>query len=158
MTEAHLRKNRSSGSDCLEASASPRLLISCWPDPPGHHRWRRLFCVRTEFKSDRLEASASPCLLISCERSAGHRSGIIPGMRRIPATLVLLGTLAPFGSAIAIAQAPSPENLPDAAVHDPQFIAAPAATFMTGDDRVIGVMSGKTAKAYPAGILAQHGL
>jgi len=79
-------------------------------------------------------------------------------MKRIPATLVLLGTLAPIGSVIAFAQAPSPENLPYAAVHDPEFISAPAATFMSGDDRVIGLMSGKTAKAYPAGILAQHGL
>jgi len=32
------------------------------------------------------------------------------------------------------------------------------ATFMSGDDRVIGVMIGKTAKAYAAGILSQHGL
>ena len=38
------------------------------------------------------------------------------------------------------------------------FIAPRAATFMNADDRVIGLMSGKTAKAYPAGILAQHGL
>ena len=28
---------------------------------------------------------------------------------------------------------------------------------MKVDDRVIGLMSGKTAKAYPGGILAQHG-
>jgi hypothetical protein len=79
-------------------------------------------------------------------------------MTRIPATLVWLATLAPFGSAIAVAQAPPPQNLPYAAVHDPEFITVPAATFMNGDDRVIGLMSGKTAKAYPAGILAQHGL
>lgn len=79
-------------------------------------------------------------------------------MIRIPATLGLLATLASFGSAIASAQAPTPQNLPYAAVHDPAFIAVPAATFMNGDDRVIGLMSGRTAKAYPAGILAQHGL
>ena len=29
---------------------------------------------------------------------------------------------------------------------------------MSADNRVIGLMSGKAAKAYPAGILAQHGL
>jgi hypothetical protein len=83
-------------------------------------------------------------------------------MKRIPATLVLLGTLGPFGAAAVFAQTPAPkaapENLPYAAVHDPEFIAAATATFMTADDRVIGLMSGKTAKAYPAGILAQHGL
>jgi hypothetical protein len=49
-------------------------------------------------------------------------------------------------------------RLPYAAVHDPQFISVADATFMSDDDRVIGVMSGKEAKAYPAGILSQHGL
>jgi len=63
-----------------------------------------------------------------------------------------------FGSAIAFAQDPKPQNLPYAAVHNPEFISVSAATFMNADDRVIGLMSGKTAKAYPAGILAQHGL
>jgi hypothetical protein len=61
-------------------------------------------------------------------------------------------------SAIAIAQESKPQNLPYTAVHNPEFISASAATFMNADDRVIGVMSGKVAKAYPAGILAQHGL
>jgi Protein of unknown function (DUF3179) len=60
--------------------------------------------------------------------------------------------------ATAVEQAPVAASLPYAAVHDPQFISATAATFMSGDDRVIGVMSGKIAKAYPAGILSQHGL
>jgi hypothetical protein len=63
-----------------------------------------------------------------------------------------------LGSVGAIAQAPAPPRLPYAAVHDPQFISAAEAAFMTADDRVIGVMIGKTSKAYPAGILAQHGL
>ena len=79
-------------------------------------------------------------------------------MKPLPATVVLLGTLVPFGSAIALAQESSPQNLPYVAVHHPEFISAPAAAFMNADDRVIGLMSGRTAKAYPAGILAQHGL
>jgi len=79
-------------------------------------------------------------------------------MKRIPATLVLLGALTPLGSAVVLAQATTPQNLPYVAVHNPEFIAVPAATFMKADDRVIGLMSGATAKAYPAGILAQHGL
>ena len=78
-------------------------------------------------------------------------------MKPLSSTLVLLGTLG-LGSAIALAQAPSPQNLPYTAVHNPEFIAVRAATFMNAEDRVIGLMSGKTAKAYPAGILAQHGL
>ena len=76
-------------------------------------------------------------------------------MKPLPATLVLLGTL---GSAFAFAQGTTPKTLPYVAVHNPEVIAARAATFMNGDDRVIGLMSGTTAKAYPAGILAQHGL
>ena len=65
-----------------------------------------------------------------------------------------------FGSAVVLAQAPTsaPKSLPYAAVHNPEFISVADATFMMPEDRVIGVMSGKTAKAYPAGILAQHGL
>jgi hypothetical protein len=73
-------------------------------------------------------------------------------MKATFATLVL------FGGAIAFAQEPKPQNLPYTAVHNPEFIRAPAATFMNADDRVIGLMSGKVAKAFPAGILAQHGL
>jgi hypothetical protein len=60
-----------------------------------------------------------------------------------------------LGLAAALVQAPS---LPYAAVHSPEFISASAATFMNADDRVIGVATGKAPKAYPAGILAQHGL
>lgn len=55
-------------------------------------------------------------------------------------------------------QSPAPAPLPYAAVHDPQFIRASDATFMNDEDRVIGVMTGRTAKAFPAGILSQHGL
>lgn len=78
-------------------------------------------------------------------------------MKPPSATLVLLGTLG-LGSITAFGQAASPQNLPYTAVHNPEFIAPRAATFMNAADRVIGLMSGKTAKAYPAGILAQHGL
>ena len=61
-------------------------------------------------------------------------------------------------STIVFAQESKPQNLPYVAVHNPEFISPKAATFMSADDRVIGLMSGKAAKAYPAGILAQHGL
>lgn len=50
------------------------------------------------------------------------------------------------------------KDLPYVAVHDPQFISAANATFLSGDDRVIGLMDGDVAKAYPAGILWQHGM
>ena len=72
-------------------------------------------------------------------------------------TVVLAFTCA---SAVALAQAPSSaqKSLPYVAVHNPEFISVAQATFMMADDRVIGVIDGRTAKAYPAGILAQHGL
>jgi hypothetical protein len=79
-------------------------------------------------------------------------------MKLAPASIVLLGSLLPFEPAVALAQEPAPKSLPYVAVHNPEFIPAGAATFMNSDDRLIGVMSGETAKAYPAGILAQHGL
>jgi Protein of unknown function (DUF3179) len=58
---------------------------------------------------------------------------------------------------LATAQS-APKSLPYTAIHDPEFISAAEATFMSADDRVIGLMSGSTAKAYPGAILAQHGL
>ena len=79
-------------------------------------------------------------------------------MRSPAATLMLFGALVGSGSMIAVAQDPKLQNLPYVAVHNPEFISVSAATFMKADDRVIGLMSGTRAKAYPAGILAQHGL
>ena len=49
-------------------------------------------------------------------------------------------------------------RLPYTAIHEPQFISASSATFLHDPDRVIGVMAGTVAKAYPAAILSQHGL
>ena len=79
-------------------------------------------------------------------------------MKPTPVTPALFAVVTLFAFANGFAQDAKPQNLPYAAVHNPEFIAAPAATFMKADDRVIGVTGGKTAKAYPAGILAQHGL
>jgi uncharacterized protein DUF3179 len=56
------------------------------------------------------------------------------------------------------AQTPAKPSLGYTAVHDPQFTSAAEATFLNDEDRVIGVMTGATAKAFPAGILSQHGL
>ena len=58
---------------------------------------------------------------------------------------------------MAIAQS-APVSLPYTAVHDPEFVSASNATFLNDEDRVIGLMSGAVAKAYPGGILSQHGL
>jgi hypothetical protein len=73
-------------------------------------------------------------------------------------TLQALIASALVASVIAAQDSAAPKSLPYMAVHDPQFISASDATFMNGDDRVIGLMTGKVAKAFPAGILVQHGL
>ena len=77
------------------------------------------------------------------------------GSWSIPGSVVV-GLL--LASALPAGQTPPPKDLPYTAVHDPQFLRVSDATFMKDDDRVIGLMSGKAAKAYPAGILSQHGL
>jgi Protein of unknown function (DUF3179) len=68
------------------------------------------------------------------------------------------GALVVTTAAAAQNAPPAPAPLPYAAVHDPEFLTAADATFMHGEDRVIGIMTGKIAKAFPAGILSQHGL
>jgi Protein of unknown function (DUF3179) len=63
-----------------------------------------------------------------------------------------------LASRLLLSQTPPSPSLPYTAVHDPQFISTADAMFMNDEDRVIGLMSGKIAKAYSAGILSQHGL
>lgn len=58
------------------------------------------------------------------------------------------------GAVVLLGQA----RLPYTAVHDPEFIRASEAAFMHDGDRLIGLTNGGVAKAYPAGILSQHGL
>lgn len=55
-------------------------------------------------------------------------------------------------------QTPAKPRLPYTAIEHAEFIPASQATFLADRDRLIGVTDGKLAKAYPAGILAQHGL
>jgi len=76
-------------------------------------------------------------------------------MKPMLPSLSLFATVVLLGSTAALTQESS---LPYVAVHNPEFISASAATFMNADDRVIGLSSGTIVKAYPAGILAQHGL
>ena len=48
--------------------------------------------------------------------------------------------------------------LPYVTIDHPQFTIASQATFLSTRDILIGVTDGTTAKAYPAAILAQHGV
>ena len=70
-----------------------------------------------------------------------------------------------LASIVAIAFAPrgiaaqaKESRLPYATIVHPQFVPASQATFLSPHDLLIGVTDGKTAKAYPAAILAQHGV
>jgi len=49
-------------------------------------------------------------------------------------------------------------RLPYTTIAHPRFIPGSQAAFMSPDDLLIGVTHGKTTKAYPAAILAQHGV
>jgi hypothetical protein len=67
--------------------------------------------------------------------------------------------------AMAMAFVPRPATalakqarLPYTTIAHPQFIPGSQAAFMSPDDLLIGVTDGKTTKAYPAAILAQHGV
>ncbi len=51
-----------------------------------------------------------------------------------------------------------PADLPYTTIDHPQFVHASQATFLRPNDLLIGVTHGKTAKAYPSAILAQHGV
>ena len=77
------------------------------------------------------------------------------GMRRLLRSDLLTFMLVAASTAFAFQTKPS---LPYKAIENPEFIPAGQASFMSDRDRLIGVSDGKIAKAYPAGILAQHGL
>ena len=79
-------------------------------------------------------------------------------MRRYWSAICVAAGIAGLATVVKAQETEAPKRLPYAAVHDPQFIGTSEATFMSDEDRVIGLMSGQLAKAYPASILAQHGL
>ncbi len=58
----------------------------------------------------------------------------------------------------AAAAAFTQPNLPYKSIDHPEFIPASAASFLNVSDRLIGIASGSAVKAYPAAILAQHGV
>lgn len=70
-----------------------------------------------------------------------------------------------LAAAMAMAFAPRPATvmakqarLPYTTIAQPRFVPGSQAAFMSPDDLLIGVTDGKTTKAYPAAILAQHGV
>lgn len=76
-----------------------------------------------------------------------------------------IGLVTLFAATMVIAFMPQPATakpkklqLPYVTIVHPQFISASQAIFLSPHDILIGVTDGKAAKAYPAAILAQHGV
>jgi len=81
----------------------------------------------------------------------------VGSLMKKPCALAVALVVVTLGAARAAQKREEP-RLPYTAIHEPQFISASSATFLHDPDRVIGVMAGSVAKAYPAAILSQHGL
>jgi hypothetical protein len=80
-----------------------------------------------------------------------------------PRPALFLGLLSFFAAGMTIApqlvRAQAKKlSLPYVTIDHPQFISASQASFLSPHDLLIGVTDSKTAKAYPAAILAQHGV
>lgn len=78
--------------------------------------------------------------------------------RAMAAGLMLASSAVGNQSSAVASQTAPPVQLSYTAVHDPRFLSAAAAAFLHDEDRVIGIVAGRVAKAYPAAILSQHGL
>ena len=86
-----------------------------------------------------------------------RKKGLLMTSTKTLAVLAATSMALVFGGPRGAQKSKEP-RLPYTAVHDPQFIPASEATFLHDPDRVIGIMEGTVAKAYPAAILSQHGL
>ena len=103
--------------------------------------------VRTEMRI--AGANTSMRGAIRALRQAGVVSRLMPML----AAMMMVA----FTPSSAAAWAKKPP-LPYVTIDHPQFISASQARFLFPKDLLIGVSDGKTAKAYPAAILAQHGV
>jgi NADH dehydrogenase FAD-containing subunit len=72
--------------------------------------------------------------------------------------VVVLGAGAGAARAQKRAAKAKAPDLPYTTIDHPQFVPAAQASFLGAKDIVLGVSDGETAKAYPAAILAQHGV
>jgi len=60
--------------------------------------------------------------------------------------------------AVALPAIHAAKDLPYVTIDHPEFIPAAQAGFLGETDRLIGIADGNFVKAYPAAILAQHGV
>lgn len=105
---------------------------------------------------------------MTCAQTSTKHEGVTDDARLRPESshddrFVRLMSLFAFTVAViltprsAMAQEENP-SLPYVTIDHPQFISASEAGFLSPRDLLIGVSDGKTSKAYPAAILAQHGV
>jgi Protein of unknown function (DUF3179) len=73
-------------------------------------------------------------------------------------SVMTAAAVAAVSSSSAFAQNPTPQVMPYTTVDHPQFVSASRATFLSNGDILMGISNGDVAKAYPAAILAQHGV
>jgi hypothetical protein len=78
-------------------------------------------------------------------------------MRSLAITGMIVAALLFAGAASAFQKSSLPP-MPYKTVDDPKFISASDASFLADPDRLIGLAKGNAVKAYPAAILAQHGV
>ncbi len=74
-----------------------------------------------------------------------------------PITLFAVTMVMAFAPQPATAH-PKRPRLPYVTIDHPHFVSASRSTFLSPSDLLIGVNDGRTTKAYPAAILAQHGV
>ena len=79
-------------------------------------------------------------------------------LKSIQSLVIVAAVVGILGCRPAFAEGTSPQGMPYTAVDHPQFVPASQATFMSASDLLIGISSGDVAKAYPAALLAQHGV
>lgn len=91
----------------------------------------------------------------SIEFSSPKRGAIILPVVALAAVLGIGAMTAQVQAKRSKAKAP---DLPYTTIDHPQFVSAAQASFLGPKDIVLGVTEGRTAKAYPAAILAQHGV
>ena len=71
--------------------------------------------------------------------------------------VLVTGAVVPAGALSPQGTQPTLAPMPHTNVDHPEFVAASEARFLQDDDILLGVASGKVAKAFPAADLAQHG-
>ena len=91
----------------------------------------------------------------NCVRNEIKLNGYAAQLVRL---VILLAATAVASAAGSRAPEAKKVDLPYVTIDRPQFISASQAIFLSPHDMVIGVTDAKTAKAYPAAILAQHGV